>query len=113
MLSPYTSLPFSSHPLLRFLRPFTLYTLHPISPACAGCKFVWEKTDSLLDESAGYEATKDAFERVCANVPDVFFDAVRFQRESCRMGEVVVCVRRSGVGTRVDHAVRMHDRAVL
>ena len=40
---------------------------------------MWEKTDSLLDESAGYEATKDAFERVCANVPDVFFDAVCFQ----------------------------------
>ena len=43
--------------------------------ACAGCKFVWEKTHSLLDESAGYEAAKDAFERTCANVPDVFFDA--------------------------------------
>ena len=44
--------------------------------ACEGCKFVWAKTNSLLDESAGYEATKSAFERVCSGMPSVFYDIV-------------------------------------
>ena len=50
---------------------------------CEGCKFVWSKANSLLDESAGYETVKDAFERVCANMPQVFYDAcdVMFENE--------------------------------
>ena len=50
---------------------------------CEGCKYVWSKANSLLDESAGYENVKDAFERVCANMPHVFYDAcdVMFENE--------------------------------
>jgi hypothetical protein len=50
---------------------------------CEGCKYVWSKANSLLDESAGYENVKDAFERVCANMPRVFYDAcdVMFENE--------------------------------
>jgi hypothetical protein len=43
--------------------------------ACVGCVFVWEKTNSELDQSAGYEAVKDAFERTCAAMTPVFYDA--------------------------------------
>ena len=43
--------------------------------ACVGCRFVWAKTNAILDESAGYEAVKDAFERTCAHMPDVFYDS--------------------------------------
>ena len=43
--------------------------------ACVGCRFVWAKTNAILDESAGYEAVKDAFERTCAHMPEVFYDS--------------------------------------
>ena len=43
--------------------------------ACIGCRFVWAKTNAILDESAGYEAVKDAFERTCAHMPEVFYDS--------------------------------------
>ena len=43
---------------------------------CVGCQFVWAKVNAMIDQSAGYEAVKDAFERACANMPDVFYDAV-------------------------------------
>ena len=42
--------------------------------ACVGCFYVWTSANSHLDESAGYEAVKDAFERACASVTSVFFD---------------------------------------
>eukprot|EP00943_MAST-04B_sp_MAST-4B-sp1_P009489 g9489.t1 len=42
--------------------------------ACVGCVFVWEKANSELDQSAGYEAVKDAFERTCAAMTPVFYD---------------------------------------
>ena len=45
------------------------------SELCVGCQFVWDRTNKKLDQSAGYEATKDAFERTCADMPNVFFDA--------------------------------------
>lgn len=50
--------------------------------ACEGCKYVWSKTNSVLDESAGYEATKYAFEKVCSDMPSVFYDIVSSQRDS-------------------------------
>ena len=43
--------------------------------ACVGCVFVWEKANGELDQSAGYEAVKDAFERTCAGTTPVFYDA--------------------------------------
>lgn len=50
---------------------------------CVGCQFIWSKVNALLDQSSGYEAVKDAFERTCANMPDVFYDVcdVMFDRE--------------------------------
>ena len=50
---------------------------------CVGCRFIWSKVNALLDQSSGYEAVKDAFERTCANMPDVFYDVcdVMFDRE--------------------------------
>ena len=42
---------------------------------CVGCVFVWEKANGELDQSAGYEAVKDAFERTCAAMTPVFYDA--------------------------------------
>jgi hypothetical protein len=50
---------------------------------CVGCQFVWAKVNALLDQSSGYEAVKDAFERTCANMPNVFYDVcdVMFDRE--------------------------------
>ena len=42
--------------------------------ACVGCFYVWTAANSHLDQSAGYEAVKDAFERACASVTSVFFD---------------------------------------
>ena len=50
---------------------------------CIGCKFIWSKVNTLLDQSSGYEAVKDAFERTCANMPDVFYDVcdTMFDRE--------------------------------
>ena len=50
---------------------------------CVGCKFIWSKVNALLDQSSGYEAVKDAFERTCANMPDVFYDVcdMMFDRE--------------------------------
>ena len=50
---------------------------------CVGCKFIWSKVNALLDQSSGYEAVKDAFERTCANMPDVFYDVcdTMFDRE--------------------------------
>eukprot|EP00939_MAST-03C_sp_MAST-3C-sp1_P000803 g803.t1 len=41
---------------------------------CVGCKFVWKKIHAGLDQSAGYDTVKNAFERVCMNMPDVFYD---------------------------------------
>ena len=43
--------------------------------ACVGCVFIWEKANGELDQSAGYEAVKDAFERTCAGTTPVFYDA--------------------------------------
>ena len=50
---------------------------------CVGCQFVWSKVNALLDQSSGYEAVKDAFERTCANMPNVFYDVcdTMFDRE--------------------------------
>ena len=50
---------------------------------CVGCRFIWSKVNALLDQSSGYEAVKDAFERTCANMPDVFYDVcdLMFDRE--------------------------------
>ena len=50
---------------------------------CVGCQFIWSKVNALLDQSSGYEAVKDAFERACANMPNVFYDVcdVMFDRE--------------------------------
>ena len=44
---------------------------------CVGCKFVWKKIHAGLDQSAGYDTVKNTFERVCMNMPDVFYDVVR------------------------------------
>lgn len=44
---------------------------------CVGCKFVWKKIHAGLDQSAGYDTVKNSFERVCMNMPDVFYDVVR------------------------------------
>lgn len=41
---------------------------------CVGCKYVWYKVHGGLDQSAGYDKVKNAFERVCMNMPDVFYD---------------------------------------
>jgi len=41
---------------------------------CVGCKFVWKKIHAGLDQSAGYDTVKNSFERVCMNMPDVFYD---------------------------------------
>ena len=41
---------------------------------CCGCRFVWRKAHSGLDQSAGYDKVKNAFERTCMNMPDVFYD---------------------------------------
>lgn len=53
------------------------------SEMCVGCQFVWDRTNQKLDQSSGYEATKDAFERTCADMPNVFFDAcdAMFEKE--------------------------------
>jgi hypothetical protein len=50
---------------------------------CVGCQFIWSKVNALLDQSSGYEAVKDAFERTCANMPNVFYDVcdTMFDRE--------------------------------
>ena len=50
---------------------------------CVGCQFIWSKVNALLDQSSGYEGVKDAFERTCANMPDVFYDVcdIMFDRE--------------------------------
>ena len=45
------------------------------SEMCVGCQFVWDRTNKKLDQSSGYEETKNAFERTCADMPNVFFDA--------------------------------------
>lgn len=42
--------------------------------ACVGCVYIWHATNNQLDQSAGFEAVKDAFERTCASMPSVFFD---------------------------------------
>lgn len=53
------------------------------SEMCVGCQFVWDRTNKKLDQSAGYEETKGAFERTCADMPNVFFDAcdAMFEKE--------------------------------
>jgi hypothetical protein len=53
------------------------------SEMCVGCQFVWDRTNNKLDQSAGYEDTKGAFERTCADMPNVFFDAcdAMFEKE--------------------------------
>ena len=43
---------------------------------CVGCKFVWKKIHAGLDQSAGYDTVKNTFERVCMNMPHVFYDVV-------------------------------------
>ena len=39
---------------------------------------MWKKIHAGLDQSAGYDTVKNAFERVCMNMPDVFYDVVSF-----------------------------------